>query len=83
MVKETLNGTDDFIPEPMDEVSQAIFDLGNIAGEWRETHDEKFVEEYYGQYQKLCDLGWKGYLDIEELLPDDLMPEDYLKRISK
>jgi hypothetical protein len=54
--------------------------LGDIAGQWRHNHDEKLVHQYHSVMAELFALGWTGYLDMDDELPDDRMPDYYLDR---
>lgn len=54
--------------------------LGDLAGMWRGTYDEKVVQEYHATMARLYELGWNDVLDMESELPDSLMPEEYLRR---
>jgi hypothetical protein len=43
---------------------------------------QKVIEEYHATLTKLYELGWDAALDVDSELPDELMPEEYLKRNS-
>jgi hypothetical protein len=62
--------------------------LSDLAVEWRASVDQSehanaLVAEYHATLERLIQLGWDasvGELDYEELLPEHLMPEIYLRR---
>lgn len=54
--------------------------VATLAGIWRGTFDSKIVREYHVIMGLLYELGWDGVLDFESELPDELMPDEYLKR---
>jgi hypothetical protein len=61
---------------PNAEVYRLSFKLGNLAGEWRETKEERVVQEYHRLFYHLIDLGWNPYLmEFTDILPDELMPK--------
>jgi hypothetical protein len=59
---------------------ELLFLLGDIAAQWRESKNPRFIKEYHDTYHQLRGLGWSGMLDIEAELPDEYMPRDYLER---
>jgi hypothetical protein len=78
----TLNETHAFVPEPLTGIDKAIFDLGVIAGQWRDTQEGQCIDAYRDLYEALRKMGWQGSLDIEQELPNRFMPEDYLNRFN-
>lgn len=57
----------------------------DLAGAWRESwgdphHQEEIVDEYHATIAKLYSLGWEGTLDVECELPEELMPDEYMRR---
>jgi hypothetical protein len=61
---------------PNADVYRLAYQLGCLAGEWRETKEERVVQEYYQLFQHLIELGWNPYLmEFTDLLPEELMPE--------
>ncbi|MEZ4709788.1 MAG: hypothetical protein R3A44_21465 [Caldilineaceae bacterium] len=72
--------------ERMDELVESLCDL---AAEYRYCigiddaiqRDVK-IAEYQATMQELESLGWNSSLDFECMLPDEYMPEEYLKRIG-
>jgi hypothetical protein len=73
----------------LDEINNEIFEkleiiLGDLAGIWRRTKDEEFVTKYHLLLNCLMDMdGWKCGLDLEDFLPDELMPERFFEFIEK
>jgi hypothetical protein len=57
--------------------------LGYIAAAWRTTYDENLVAEYHKTMKRLYELGWDDTLDFESLLPDELMPQEFMDRQNK
>lgn len=62
--------------------------LCDLAGTWRGSwgdpnRQEELVREYHATMAKLYSLGWNGALDVECELPDELMPEEYVRRHPK
>lgn len=59
--------------------------LADLAGEWRGVRrgvdgQDDIVREYHEIMEKLYSLGWDGILNIDDELPDRLMPEEYRRR---
>lgn len=66
---------------PVDpELRQLESYLGELAARWRGTYREDIVQEYHATMSLLYELGWDAILDVESELPDELMPEQYLRR---
>ena len=71
---------------PLDPELDALEDRLNIlAGMWRGSLGNllgqgEIVREYHAILTKLYSLGWDGVLDIDGELPDELMPDEYLRR---
>ncbi len=74
---------------PLDPELRRLEDhLGDLAAEWRGSQEQSehaaaIVREYHATLERLIELGWDasvGELDYEDLLPDDLMPDAYLRR---
>lgn len=59
---------------------ELVFALGDIAAQWRETKNPRYIKEYHDTYHQLRSLGWSGALDVEAELPDEYMPRDYVER---
>lgn len=57
-----------------------MWELSQQAGEWRETQSADAVRKYHAVYNCLIALGWADELDLELMLPDDLMPQAYQDR---
>ncbi|MCI0711418.1 MAG: hypothetical protein L0154_14790 [Chloroflexi bacterium] len=55
-------------------------ELGWLAGAWRETKEQAYVTKYQVLLRALLEMGWDDELDVELLLPDDLMPTEYFAR---
>lgn len=55
-------------------------ELGWLAGAWRETKEQTYVTKYQVLLRALLEMGWDDELDIELLLPDELMPPAYFAR---
>jgi hypothetical protein len=76
----------DSIGYPVDpELRRLEFLLGDLAAEWRGSceHPEKqqtIVITYHQTLRRLYDLGWDAELDLESHLPEEYMPEEYIKR---
>jgi hypothetical protein len=76
----------DDIGLPLDpELRELEFHLGNLAAMWRGSKGmperrREIVKEYHDTMAKLYSLGWDAILDIDCELPDELMPEEYLRR---
>lgn len=62
--------------------------LSELAAEWREVAENPesasaIVHEYSATVERLIEMGWDASvaeLDYEDLLPDNLMPDVYLRR---
>lgn len=52
--------------------------LSELAGEWRTTKRDETVQQYHAVLKTLMLMGWRGSLDVENELPDELLPYDYL-----
>lgn len=71
---------------PVDpELRRLEFLLGDLAAEWRGSYDQPekqraIVISYHQTLQQLYDLGWDAELDRESHLPEEYMPEEYIKR---
>ena len=71
---------------PTDPELRALeFRLGDLAYEWRgaygdQAHQDRLVEEYHETMRVLYQRGWDAVLDIEAELPDEFLPEAYLRR---
>lgn len=59
---------------------ELLFSLGDIAAQWRDTQDPRFIKRYHDTYHQPRSLGWSGTLDLEAELPDEYMPKDYIER---
>lgn len=75
----------DSIGYPVDpDLRQLEFRLGDLAAKWRlhesPEQQQKIVQEYHAIMERLYQLGWDSILDVTSELPDELMPEEYLKR---
>jgi hypothetical protein len=74
---------------PLDpELRRLEFYLGELAGLWRgaygdQERQDETVQEYRAILARLYELGWDATLDIESELPEELMPEEYLRRNSR
>lgn len=72
---------------PIDpELKRLEFRLGQLSRQWRGYSGnpdvrERIVKEYHKTMEQLYNLGWDGELDIDEILPKEFMPEEYLKRV--
>ncbi|MAT98833.1 MAG: hypothetical protein CL608_16945 [Anaerolineaceae bacterium] len=80
----TSHETDE-IGYPLDPELRALeFHLGDLAAKYRmhKYSAQKVIKEYHATLTKLYQLGWDAALDVESELPDELMPEEYLKRNS-
>jgi hypothetical protein len=58
-------------------------ELAWLAGAWGETKDQTYVTKYQVLVRALLEMGWNDELDIELLLPDDLMPQAYFARYDE
>lgn len=56
-----------------------MYELGWLAGEWRETKDDKYIKRYHILYHALMEMGCEDELDLELLLPFELMPKEYFE----
>jgi hypothetical protein len=71
---------------PQDPVLRQLeFQLGDLAERWRGSYgdDEQqrhIIEMYHAILSKLYQQGWDAVLDVESELPDELMPDEYLRR---
>jgi hypothetical protein len=58
--------------------------LGYLAADWgtyeSEERQREIVKEYHRTFNLLYSLGWDGIIAFESELPEELMPEEYLKR---
>jgi hypothetical protein len=55
-------------------------ELGILAGMWHETKDEKYVQWYQVLVRSLLEMGCEDELDLELLLPDRFMPQEWHDR---
>lgn len=55
-------------------------ELGWLAGAWRETKEQQYVERYRVLLRALLEMGWSDELDIELRLPKEHMPQEYFAR---
>lgn len=74
---------------------QLYRELANLAGTWRSTQPSdgtdapihaEIVEQYHKKFQELIDLGWDWQalnIDVENMLPDALMPDLYYDTLNK
>jgi hypothetical protein len=71
---------------PVDpELRELEMNLGDLAETWRGNwgnpdRQAEMVREYHATMAKLYALGWDGTIDLECELPEELMPEEYLRR---
>jgi sugar phosphate isomerase/epimerase len=61
-------------------------ELDKLAGVFRALlgfpgEQAGIVKEYHAVFEKLYALGWDGDLGVESELPDEFMPERYLKTV--
>jgi hypothetical protein len=69
---------------PVDPAMQRLIShLGELAARWRGSRKDGLVQEYHTTMQQLYDLGWDDDIDMDGELPDELMPEEYLKRNNR
>lgn len=59
--------------------------LGLLAAEWRSNYSNPdlqtaLVREYHSTIEQLYNIGWDDEIDIENCLPDNLMPTHYRER---
>jgi hypothetical protein len=76
-----------------EELLELYRQLSYHAGHWRGTQPtdttdaplhEEIVEQYRKTFQELVDLGWDWHnIDVENMLPDALMPDVYYNTLSK
>lgn len=52
-----------------------LHELGYLAGAWRETKSDDYINKYHILHRALLDMGWNDELDFELLLPQALMPQ--------
>ena len=68
------------------ELRRLEFLLGDLAAEWREyespERQNEIVLEYHSVMERLDELGWDGFLDLDSELPDELLPERYRKKLN-
>lgn len=64
------------LPEITDPQKILEIQLSTLAGNWRQTKDQKFVDEYHDVYRQLLAMGWNGNIDVDAMLPDRLMPKE-------
>lgn len=62
---------------------ELLYKLADLAGEWRETKQDKLVRRYQAILLCLYELGWDEELDVELELPDELMPPEYFQRYER
>lgn len=74
---------------PLDPELRCLEDrLGDLAAEWRGVVEQSerasaIIHEYHATMERLIEMGWDASvaeLDYEDLLPDNIMPEVYLRR---
>jgi len=81
----------DAVGYPLDpQMSQLQAYLGTLAGMWRHakiTEDsirqKEIVQKYHETMAQLYALGWDDALDIDAELPDEFLPEEYLRRTQQ
>lgn len=59
--------------------SVIMTELGWLAGTWRETKDKEYVKQYHILFRALKEMGCEDELDIELMLPLELMPKEYFE----
>ena len=59
-----------------------MHELGCLAGAWRKTKNQEYVQKYQILCRALLEMGWKDELDLEALLPDQWMPQEYFERYT-
>lgn len=68
------------LPEVTDPKLILELQLSDLAGKWRQTKDQRYVEEYHNVYARLREMGtWNGIIDLEAMLPDALMPKEFFE----
>lgn len=76
----------DEIGLPVDpELRKLELSLSTLAANWRGNwgnpqRQEEIVREYRAVIARLYSLGWNGILDADSELPDELLPEEYVRR---
>lgn len=65
------------LPKPETEIDKLLLKLHELITLWIQTQAFIFVMEYHLTLDKLQEIGWNGSLDVDEELPDDLMPQHY------
>lgn len=58
-------------------------ELGWLAEVWDETKEQSYLTKYQVLLRALLEMGWDDELDLELLLPDDLMPQEYFTRYEQ
>ena len=64
------------------EMTRLLDNVCSLAATWRGAgndpqHRDVLVAEYHASLAQLEALGWRGHLDWDCELPDELMPETY------
>ncbi|MEM9954850.1 MAG: hypothetical protein AAF846_24805 [Chloroflexota bacterium] len=59
-----------------------MHELGCLAGTWRKTKNHEYVKKYQILCRALLEMGWNDELDLETLLPDNIMPKEYFERYT-
>ncbi|NJN68779.1 MAG: hypothetical protein HC884_19795 [Chloroflexaceae bacterium] len=81
----------DAVGYPLDpQMRQLQAYLGTLAGMWRNAkrkgkveRQAEIVQEYHETMAQLYALGWDDALDIDAELPDEFLPEEYLRRTQQ
>jgi hypothetical protein len=71
------------LPQPESETEALVFQLEHAAANWFKTKNPEYVEQYHAIYDALRAHGWDDAIDLETLLPDHLMPQDYLNQVAR
>jgi hypothetical protein len=70
------------------EMQQLQDHLGDLLGLWVRSYEDPekqdaVVQEYHVTLKRLFALGWNDVLAIEDELPYELMPSEYLRRVQR
>ena len=71
------------LPEPQTRTEQLVRQLYAAAANWYKTKNPEYIKQYHDLYNELRALGWDDSIDDDAQLPDQLMPQEYLKQVAQ
>ena len=78
--RSTINSSEDYKTQIYETLINKLEDL---IGLWAEYRTENYVDDYNAVLKTLLLLGWKGTLQIDTELPEELILPAYLDMVKR